>query len=318
MNLIDQACESYIQEAGLCGIYKQIERAGRTCYKSADRITEDSAKPFVERMVSSHHTAMLEHGTVYLKYSWAGGVCEHCNQTKPDKFLDKYCINPYSKVNYNGNDVYITTNLRVIVENGWEDDLKYLCEPTEYHEKRYTLHCTTALHCYKDLTRHRTMSFAIESTRFCNYSKNKFGNELTFVIPTWCKYIKPGKGYWEDTLIYHTTDRDWNKPLDSDDAAVWHAEYALLITLAMIEKAYLVQIKNDWKAQQAAEILPQCLKGDMIITGFASDWKHLLNLRYKGTTGAPHPMVKELATLMLKELQKQGFKYEEDKDSERA
>ncbi len=320
MNLINQSCEAYIQEPGLNGIYKQIERAGRTCYKSSDKITEDSAKPFVERMIKSNHLAMLEHGTVYLKYSWFGIGCGTCGQIMPNKVLDKYCINPYSRVNYHGNDVYITTNLRAIIENHWEDDLKYLCEPTEFHEKRYTLHCTTALHCYKDLTRHRVMSFAIESTRFCNYGREKFGKELTFIIPTWCKYIKPGKGFWQDNLIFHTEDRDWNEPLNSDDVAEWHAEYGLIRTLDIIEHTYLAQIDHNWKAQQAAEILPQCVKGDMIITGFASDWKHLLDLRYAGTTGAPHPMVKELAALMKTELEKQGFIYEdkENKRSERA
>lgn len=313
MNLINQSCEAYIQEPGLSGVYKQIERAGRTCYRSSDRITEDSAKPFVERMINSSHTAMLEHATVYLKYTWSGAMCDHCNQTKPDKFLDKYTINPYSKVKYHGNDIYITTNFRVIIENHWQDDLKYICEPAEWHEKRYTLHCTTALHCYKDLTRHRSMSFAIESTRYCSYNKEKFGGELTFIIPTWCKYIKPGKGYWQDKLVYHTEDRDWNDPLDSDDIAEWHAEYSFIRTLDVIEQTYLAQIDHNWKAQQAAEVLPQCIKGDMIITGFESDWKHLLDLRYAGTTGAPHPMVKELATLMKTELEKQGFIYEDKK-----
>ena len=66
MKLIKQTCEPYIQSSGIGGIYKQIERCGRTCYKSESNITEDSAKPFVDRMIKSNHLSMLEHGTVYL------------------------------------------------------------------------------------------------------------------------------------------------------------------------------------------------------------------------------------------------------------
>ena len=66
MKLIKQTCEPYIQSSGIGGIYKQIERCGRTCYKSESNITEDSAKPFVGRMIKSNHLSMLEHGTVYL------------------------------------------------------------------------------------------------------------------------------------------------------------------------------------------------------------------------------------------------------------
>ena len=314
MNLTNQSCESYIQESGLNGVYKQIELAGRTCYKSSDKITEDSAKPFVERMIKSNHLAMTEHGTIYLKYPWLGSVCNKCGQTIPNEVIDKYCTNPYSKVNYHGNDVYITTNLRVIIEHQWEDDLKYLCEPTEFHEKRYTLHCVTAMHCYKDLTRHRVMSFAIESTRYVNYSKEKFGNELTFIIPTWCKYINPGKCTCLDKLVFKTGDRTWDKPTNFDDIQEWHAEYWLLRHWDLTEKVYLNMTQDfNWKAQQAAEVLSQATKADMVITGFNSDWKHLLDLRYTGTTGAPHPMVKELATLMKTELEKQGFIYEDKK-----
>ena len=67
MKLIKSSFEILEQESGLQGVYKQIEIAGRTCYKSEDKITEDSAKGFVDRMINSGHGAMLEHGTIYLK-----------------------------------------------------------------------------------------------------------------------------------------------------------------------------------------------------------------------------------------------------------
>lgn len=276
MIFTSQKCTYLTQEPGLEGIYKHIEKCGRTCYRSLDRITKDSAKPFVERMIKSNHTAMLEHAAVYL-----------CVKNTKDNFTHKivifnhYSTNKYSEVRTDSNNnLYITTNYRVIIENGWEKDLEYLCNPTEFHAKRYTLLCTTALHCYKDLTRHRTLSFAIESTRYCNYLLQKFSNSLTYITPTW-----------------------YNK-------SKWYQKLVFKAYLKFTEFTYMFLTKFGWKAQEAAEVLPQCIKGDMVVSGFEKDLKHLLDLRYKGTTGAPHPMVKELAELMKLELEKQGFIYQ--------
>lgn len=138
MRLINQSFEILEQKPGLEGIYQQIELAGRTCYKSEDKITEDSAKGFVDRMIKSGHGAMLEHGTVYLAMPMETIIPIEANS------WGKYTKNPYSKgfkvCEVNGQRrVAVTTNLRVLVENDWLDDLKYLCEPTEYHEKRVTV-----------------------------------------------------------------------------------------------------------------------------------------------------------------------------------
>ena len=135
MKLIKANFNIIEQGPSIDGIYKIIEQAGRVCYKSEDKITEDSAKEFVERMVKSGHGAMLEHGTVYLLLNMA---------SRQQYF--KYCSNPYSVANSTGEAEkgtwlgFVTTNYRVLVENNWLDDLKYICEPTEYHEKRVTVH----------------------------------------------------------------------------------------------------------------------------------------------------------------------------------
>ena len=156
MRLIKPSFEIWDQQEGLEGVYKQIERAGRVCYKSEDKITETSAKEFVERMIKSGHGAMLEHGTVYLKLN---------NAMSANVFLisQKYDRNKYSVVNCRDyeNDVnnrgitykeyFITTNLRVLVENGWMDDLQYLCESTENHEERLTIHFTTQIAISREL-----------------------------------------------------------------------------------------------------------------------------------------------------------------------
>lgn len=168
MKLIKPSFEIWEQLSGLEGVYKQIERAGRVCYKSEDKITEDSAKPFVERMIKSGHGAMLEHGTVYLKRKTdiinryihpEDGEEEYFNE------LEKYGYNSYSVTNDDGEYLYVTTNLRVLVENNWLDNLQYICGPTEYHEKRITVRFICDRGVSHEFVRHRVFSFAQESAR---------------------------------------------------------------------------------------------------------------------------------------------------------
>lgn len=162
MKLIKPYFEIIEQEPGLDGIYKQIELAGRSCYKSEDRITEDSAEKFVNMIKDRQHTAMLEHGTVYLyihkdhAYNVIGG----------NWVTEQYLSNSYSVINTDSyGNYHITTNYRVLYENDWLDDLKYLCEPTEYHEKRITVKFICDRGILAEFTRHRVFSFAAESTR---------------------------------------------------------------------------------------------------------------------------------------------------------
>lgn len=284
MKLIKPSFEIWEQSVGLEGVYKQIERVGRVCYKSEDKITEDSAKPFVDRMIRSGHGAMLEHGTVYLHFFWTGAVCHCCNQTTPNKLLDKYADNKYSTVNYHGNDIYVTTNFRVLVENGWLDDLQYICEPAEYHERRVTVHFVCDRGVSHEFVRHRVMSFAQESTRYCNYSKDKFGNEITFIKPC----------FLDDSKLalygpYHTVIRDKSP------------ESIFIASLNNAEKDYIDLIDLGWKPQEARAVLPNALKTELVMTGFVSDWQHFFDLRALGTTGAPHPQAKELAEPLMKE-----------------
>lgn len=164
--------EIWLQKPGELGIYQQIERAGRVCYKSENNTTEDSAKPFVGRMIEHEHFAMLEHGTVYL-------VCSHGE-------LPLYLTNKFSRVNTIDGKDYITTNLRVMAENKTLDDLKYRCDYEEgKHELRITVHFTTQIAITREYNRHRANSMAEQSTRYCNYTKNKFGSEICINLPTW-------------------------------------------------------------------------------------------------------------------------------------
>jgi thymidylate synthase (FAD) len=299
MKLIKPSVRLLLQSEGIEGVYKQIEKVGRVCYKSEDKITEDSAKPFVDRMIKSGHGAMLEHGTVYLYIRRNG------NESLE---VDRYLMNPYSKVIFrqfpNSRDmkIYITTNYRVLVENGWLNDIQYICEPTEYHERRVTVHFVCDRGVSHEFVRHRVMSFAQESTRYCNYSKDKFGNELTFIQPCWLDIPTGQYVYW---------DGDWcdiNKMKIQLPEGEHKDIDAFLWTLNNAETHYTLLINSGWKPQEARAVLPNSLKTELIMTGFVSDWKHFFDLRYRGTTGLPHPDAKQVASmahdLMLKELGK--------------
>ena len=189
MRLIESSVTIIPQDSGLEGVYKQCELAGRTAYKSEDRITEGSAKKFVDAMIRSNHGAVLEHGTVYLKISHTSPIADRYYMKKMN-IINFYARNKYSKhkrvtEDYFHIDHYITTNLRVLFENDRLDDLQYLCEPTEYHEKRITVKFICSRSIAQEITRHRVFSFLMESQRYVGYNKDKFGGEITYIIPQW-------------------------------------------------------------------------------------------------------------------------------------
>jgi len=238
MRLIKQGFEIIEQPSGLEGMYKMIEMAGRTCYKSEDKITETSAKEFVDRMIKSGHGAMLEHGTVYLvAETKLVNYYIHPEDGEDEEYnpLEKYYSNKYSYVNIGeDNNLYVTTNLRVLVENDWLDDLQYICEPTEFHEKRYTVKWIIDRVTGESFLRHRVFSFARESTRYCNYSKDKFGNELTFIIPNW--------------LDLTSSDNEIHIDGNEDEYCYPEDVYTLsfLYTLKYAERAYL-DLLEQWE-----------------------------------------------------------------------
>ena len=293
MKLIKPSWKILEQESGIDGIYKAIERAGRTCYKSEDKITENSAKPFVDRMVKSGHGAMLEHGTVYLKV------------VGDERMSEKYQNNPYSRVilRYPKGDIpnihcipthYITTNFRVLIEKGWLNDLKFVCEPTGHHEKRITVRFICDRGVSHEFVRHRVFSFAQESTRYCNYSKDKFGNELTFIEPCWLEdYNYEGNTYYNGFLV-----------------ALRAAEANYLNLLKQWEdkipdKRYRTGFRNNpWTPQQARAVLPNALKTELVMTGFINDWKHFFELRCAPNA---HPSARELAIPLSEEFVKKGL-----------
>lgn len=162
------------------------------------------------------------------------------------------------KVKTDDKYAYVTMNYRHIVENNWLDDLKYMCEPTEYHERRTTVRFVCDRSITHELVRHRTFSFLQESTRYCNYSnKDKFGNEVTFIIPCW-EQLPEGHMNSNEFYIY--------------EQRYGVATRVFLTTLYWSESNYFDLLNEGWKPQQARIVLPNALKTELIMTGFVSDW----------------------------------------------
>lgn len=286
-------------------IYKSIELAGRVSHKSEANIKEGSAKDFVGRMLNMKHLATCEFGTVYLNLP--NGLI---SQALYGNLVDKYSENTYSisvpYVEKTGlmsiGRAAITTNYRVLVENNWLDDLQYLCEPTEYHHKRYTVKFILDRAIANEIVRHRNFSFLQESTRYCRYSADKFNGELTFILPCWFEelgqsVIKFEEGKYKDTYCFQFTGDNAGK-----SCSIWYR------TMREAEEHYKELINLGWKAEQARNILPLSLKTELYMCGFAEDWKNFFKLRSKKYgVGNPHPQVDELATPLYEEFIKRGY-----------
>lgn len=264
MKLIKQSFEFINQtDFSLVGIKKHIERCARVSYKSENKITDTSYEKFVNMLESRGHDRPLEFGTVYLTLRG--------DDTDALRNIFIYAENPWTKIRkqvikaeYDPNIRvvlnYVTTNYRVIVENHLEEDLKYLCEPTEYHYKRYTVHMILDRGVMDEFRTHVGLSHLAESTRYCNYSKDKFGNELTFIQPCW--------------------DIRGSNYIDF----LQHAEWG-----------YFRMLKNGWTPQQARSVLPLSIKSELISCGFKDAWENFFKRR-----DAPdaHPMAQEIAKPM--------------------
>lgn len=284
MRLIKPKIELINQEPGVEGLFKHMELCARTCYKSEDKITEDSAKKFINNVIIARgHTAMLEHGTVYLKIPY--GIMYDTGYFSNEDIATKYIDNPYSIVQ--NSQIYdywcVTSNYRVLLQNGWLEDLQYLCEPTEYHVKRVTVRFICDMGVAREFCRHRLFSFAQESTRYCNYSKAKFGKELNCIIPCWYKNMFEGNSY--NIELCHTYDLTISEGLSRTEAA-W------IQAMCEAESTYFGLLTEGEPAQQARNVLPLALKTEVIMTGTVEQWIEFLKLRC--ATDA-HPQARELA-----------------------
>ena len=308
MRLIKPSFEIIEQKPGIDRLLQHIERCGRTCYKSEDKITEDSAEKFVNMLVNRGHTAMVEHGTVYLTLGM------------PDRWAYfKYCTNKYSEAISEGEAEkgtwvgYVTTNYRVLLQNDWLDDLQYLTEPTK-HIRRVTVKFVCDRGVSHEFVRHRVFSFAQESTRYCNYSKDKFGKECTFIIPSWLSDSITREGHytwhcWCGLDTYgpgkdcFASEEEYENRKGTDFDA--HSPEGFFIAeLQSAEFTYFKLLEQGWITQQARAVLPNSLKTELIMTGTIEQWEGFFKLR---DAKDAHPQARELAQPLHEEFIKRGY-----------
>ena len=277
--------------------YKLVELVGRTCYKSEDKITDDSYTKFVQNLIVRKHYAMLEHGRVTFvvrdldPYLLVGVPGVHI--ARDSGYLDckAYVISVSLSHLYNekwtwlkpwfdvmrkiAEDVYLYgnsssctfRNVTLIACNDSESyvDEVVLSAPNEFKYRTIKFVCDRGVS--HELVRHRC-AVAQSSTRYCNYSKDKFGNEVTFVEP-----------------------RDYEFWAQEDKQ---HFEKFL----KSCEDEYMYMIKERaFTPQQARAVLPNALQTEVILTMNLDQWEHFFNLRLFGETGAPHPDMKRVAKL---------------------
>ena len=294
MKLIKQSFEFINQkDFSIKGIEQFIERCARVSYKSEDRITEDSYTKFVSMLKYRDHARPLEFGTVHLKMHYVTFY------TIRESIIDKKLWNDqwikYNEVKENDSYFYyITTNYRYYLDicKGCYNLKDYLDEnDSECYPKRYTVHMILNRGIMDEFRTHVGLSHLAESTRYVNYSRDKFGNELTFIIPYWSN--APEGEYSNVLSIVRNTPKDGYNAGTS----------ALLETLLNTESCYFKLLSEGLKPQQARETLPLSIKSELISCGFEDAWSNFLrrrSLKY-GDLGA-HPMAAEIADKLYEEL----------------
>ena len=281
-------------------MFKQIERIGRICYKSESNITEDSAARFVKTLARNQHYAMLEHAVFTVRFDTVDLKSfievDLDNGITPSKFI-------YISIN-DDNYSYVSANLRYMFEGSgclwselftclcryakelvnsvFEEDFSYsdhvFCNPhgvlvtdigeipediRDYHDFR-SVKFVTDRGVSHELVRHRVASFAQSSTRYCNYAKDKFGSEITYI-----------------------RSNSWDDMSENELAPIYDS-------LKAAESAYMKLISDGYTPQFARAVLPNQLMTEIVVTANMTEWHHICNLRYLSTTGSPHPDMRDL------------------------
>mgnify|MGYP000752754570 CR=1 FL=1 len=303
MKLIKQSFQ-FVNQKGftLKDIYKHIEYCARISYKSQDKITDTSYEKFVNMLKFRGHDRPLEFGTVHLK------------MILPDfqGFMNSLLTigvlnNIWIKSAYVEDIVYITTNYRYYL-----DIIKYFPkvkeyfteEDNEYYPKRYTIHMILDRGVMDEFRTHVGLSHLAESTRYVNYSKEKFGSEITFIKPCW---LNVPEGQYNHCIMVSKNSPDTRiECIGSDEIGKYYnieeGEGLFLNSLIQSELTYLNLINNrKWTPQQARSVLPLGIKSELISCGFEDSWENFFKRR-----DAPdaHPMAQEIAKPMHEEFLK--------------
>lgn len=306
MKLIKQSFEILEQkDFTIKGIKQFVERCARVSYKSEDKITDTSYEKFVGILESRDHARPLEFGTVHLK------------MMLPDfqAFIHSVLTigmfnNIWIKHAYEGDVIYITTNYRYYL-----DIIKYFPnvreyfteEDNEYYPKRYTVHMILDRGVMDEFRTHVGLSHLAESTRYCNYAKDKFSNEVTFIKPCW---LNVPEGQYNHCIMVSKNSPDIRiECVGSDEIGKYYNieedEGLFLNGLVQSELTYLNLITNKkWTPQQARSVLPLGIKSELISCGFEDAWK---NFFYRRDAKDAHPMAQEIAKPMHQKFIERGF-----------
>ena len=286
MNLVESSTKILKQEGGsIANMMKFITKVGYTCYKTNKEITNEVAAAFVDGLIKRGHGAMLEHGTVFLAIPAEKMKNEQVSKIVSNLISYHLWTRYTEKIMNDKLYLIIVTNFRVIVENNLQQFMKdYWYIPTQDERKcRPTVKFVVDRIGSQSIVRHRVFSFAQESTRYCNYAKEKFGASVTFIQP------------------------DWIKP---EDQAEFEED------CATIEKLYFKWVDKGYPAQLSRYFLINGTKTELIITGFVDDWQHFFDLRALDKTGPAHPDIKKLALPLYQEFLKLDIIEEKQKQEE--
>lgn len=292
MKLIKQSFEFINQtDFSLVGAKKHIERCARVSYKSEDKITDTSYEKFVNMLESKGHDRPLEFGTVHIKMSNAQFEC--LQTLLMDKVYNDYWIK-YNIIDTEDEDnCYITTNYRYYLELcKYDKGVPEYLDPSDnpFYPRRYTVHMILDRGVMDEFRTHVGLSHLAESTRYCNYSKHKFGNEVTFIKPCWLN-IPLGD--------YGISDLPGDNILGLSGGAM-----VFIDSLLDAEDYYMTLLGQGWTPQQARSVLPLGVKSELISCGFEDAWE---NFFYRRCATDAHPMAREIAIPMQEEFKKQIY-----------
>ena len=307
-------------------VYKHIAYCAKVCY-ATEKITDDVL--FVKKLINSGHKSMLRHASIYFiitPYSVPEKSVEDI------RFVNRYKDNAYSyvKEELQGSFVtyYITTNMQVIYDNDWYEDLLraenfepndvnsvYSVFETGFNNMRYSFEVITQISTSRELNRVSPNNIAEQSTRYCNFSNDKFGNEITICQPHWFdipgndvsyKYSHPHHYFTIDgeTHPYDNTTINMNKEGYNPSHVTGY-----LLSCLQAEQLYLDLTNNGILAQDTRGILPLDAMTKCIYTYTINEWRHIIDLRYYGTTGTPHPNAKIIAGMIREELMELGYDF---------
>lgn len=253
MKTFTSTVEYIRQSFDYMGMLRHIEKCGRICYKSTPK--DDNPQKFIKQLISRGHLSPLEHGTVYL-------VLDPLYKSQHD-LIEFFKLNKYSVVNFdNSRYAYVTTNYRVLIENGKGNALEHMTSPMPMHEKRHTFLIHSDIGLSREGNRHRTFSICEQSTRYCNFSKERFSGELEFMEPSW----------WNIRGRFN--------------------RFLAKLGLRISEWVYMKLIHRGCSPQEARMVLPLATGTWYVYTAFEKDWEHFLELR---CAAGAHPDMRVLA-----------------------